>query len=247
MKRTSIDYDQAAAAYAAHRRIHGPALEELCRRSGLGPGHTALEVGCGTGNYIRALVAQISCTGIGLDPSAGMLDHARAQGETVGWLQGQGVRPALRGDSVDLVFSVDVIHHLLDRAAYYAAVSRILRPGGLVCTVTDSEEIIRRREILSGYFPDTVEKEIARYPRIGQLEGWMADAGLGEASVVMVEEPYEISNAWPYRERAYSSLHLISEQAWQEGMHHLERDLSRGPVHGVSRYACVWGWKQQVS
>ena len=39
--------------------------------------------------------------------------------------------------------------------------ARTLRPGGWVCTVTDSAEIIRRREILSGYFPETVAIELA--------------------------------------------------------------------------------------
>jgi hypothetical protein len=37
---------------------------------------------------------------------------------------------------------------------------------------TDSEEIIRRREILSGYFPETVEIESARYPRLEQIAIW---------------------------------------------------------------------------
>ncbi len=109
--------------------------------------------------------------------------------------------------------------------------------------MTDSKDIIRRREILSGYFPETVEKELARYPRIAQLEDWMAAAGLGAFEVVVVEAPYEITDAQPYRDKAYSSLHLISEEAWRAGLARLERDLAQGPVRGMSRYACVWGRK----
>jgi hypothetical protein len=118
-----------------------------------------------------------------------------------------------------------------------------LRHGGQICTVTDSEDIIRRREILSGYFPETVEIEVARYPRITQLEAWMAQAGLVQFATATVEEPYEITDAQPFRAKAYSSVHLISEAAWQAGLERLERDLRRGPVRGVSRYACVWGRK----
>jgi len=110
-----------------------------------------------------------------------------------------------------------------------------------VCTVTDSADIIRRREILSGYFPETVAVELARYPRLAELVAWMADAGLERVAVVTVEEPYELRTAQPFRDRAYSSLHLIAGEAWQAGLERLERDLARGPVHGVSRYACVWG------
>ena len=119
--------------------------------------------------------------------------------------------------------------------------ARAVRSGGRVCTVTDSADIIRRREILSGYFPETVAVELARYPCLGELEAWMAAAGLEQAAVVTVEEPYELRTAQPFRDRAYSSLHLIAGEAWQAGLERLERDLARGPVRGVSRYACVWG------
>jgi hypothetical protein len=100
--------------------------------------------------------------------------------------------------------------------------------------------------VLAGYFPETVEPELARYPRIAQLEVWMAEAGLKGIEVIVIEEPYEITSAQPFRDRAYSSLHLISEKAWRAGLERLERDLSRGPVQGVSRYACVWGCRSRA-
>ena len=67
-----------------------------------------------------------------------------------------------------------------------------------------------------------------------------------EIDVVAVEEPYGVTSAQPFRDRAYSSLHLISEEAWRAGLERLERDLARGPVRGVSRYACVWGCKPET-
>jgi hypothetical protein len=133
-----------------------------------------------------------------------------------------------------------VIHHVAGKAGFYHQTARVLRPGGYVCTVTDSAEIIRRREILSGYFPETVPIELARYPRIAQLTAWMAEAGLDEFEIVTVEEPYQVTNAGAYRKKAYSSLHLIPEEAWGAGLDRLERDLVCGPVKGVTRYACVW-------
>jgi hypothetical protein len=129
------------------------------------------------------------------------------------------------------------------KAAFYQQVMRILRPGGCVCTVTDSEDIIRRREILSGYFPETIEIDLARYPRIAQVQAWMAKAGLEDLDAVTVKEPYELTSARPFRDRACSSLHLIGEEAWLAGLARLERDLAHGPVQGVARYACAWGRK----
>jgi ubiquinone/menaquinone biosynthesis C-methylase UbiE len=237
----AVDYDCAAGEYAAHRQIHTGVFWELGQRTRLGAGPAVLEVGCGTGNYIRAMAKRFGCICYGLDPSHGMLAQARAHPGGVTWLRGRAEQLGFAGGIFDLIFSVDVIHHVAHRDAFFCETARTLRRGGWVCTVTDSAEIIRRREILSGYFPETVAIELARYPRIAQLERWMAKAGLVEFQVITVEEPYEITNAQPFRDKAFSSLHLIADGAWQAGVARLERDLARGPVRGVSRYACVWG------
>jgi SAM-dependent methyltransferase len=258
----AVNYDRAASEYAIHRQVHSGVFRELRRWFGqpgpgrapyggkdLGPDSTVLEVGCGTGNYIGALAAGQGCKAYGLDPSAGMLARARTRPERVTWLLGRAEALGFLDGTFDLVFSVDVIHHVVDKGAFYREVARVLRPGGRVCTVTDSADIIRRREILSGYFPETVEMELARYPRLAQLETWMAEADLAAFEVVDVEQPYEIASAQPFRAKAYSSLHLISDEAWQAGLARLERDLAKGPIRGMSRYACLWGQKavQRIS
>jgi ubiquinone/menaquinone biosynthesis C-methylase UbiE len=240
---TGVNYDHDAGEYAAHRRLHTGVLAELARGGRLGPASQIVEVGCGTGNYARTLADRPGCRVLGLDPSTGMLAHARRQPEPVFWLQGRAEELPLAPQSADLVFSVDVIHHVADPAAFFRQAARVLRPGGRVCSVTDSEEIIRQREILSGYFPETVAVELERYPKLAELRAWLAAADLVDFRVVTVEQPYVLESARPFRDRVFSSLHLISEEAWQAGLARLETDLARGPVHGVSRYACVWGEK----
>ena len=252
----AVNYDRAASEYAAHRQVHSGVFRELCRwfgpvgpvpapdrGDGVGPDSTVLEVGCGTGNYIGALAAGQGCKAYGIDPSAGMLARAHARPERVTWLLGRAEALGFLNETFDLIFSVDVIHHVTDKVALYQEVARLLRPGGRVCTVTDSADIIQRREILSGYFPETVEIELSRYPSLAQLETWMAEVGLAAFEVVTVEQAYEIAGAQPFRAKAYSSLYLISDEAWRAGLARLEHDLAKGPVRGVSRYACLWGQK----
>jgi len=240
----AIDYERTAGSYAAHRRVHPGVFRELCERGLVQPRSRVLEVGCGTGNYASTLAGYTGCQAWGLDPSAEMLAHACARPERVGWLLGRGEQLGFAADAFNLVFSVDVIHHVSNKAAFYREAARTLRPGGYVCTVTDSEEIIRRREVLSGYFPETVEVELARYPRLTDLEGWMAKAGLASLGTVVVEEPFEIADAQPFRDKAFSSLHLISEEAWRAGLERLEQALACGPIEGASRYACLWGRRE---
>lgn len=238
MQSHAVDYDRSASEYAAHRQVHAGVFRELCARARLSPGSRVLELGCGTGNYVAALAGRFGCTACGLDPSIEML--ARARSERVPGLLGRAQELGFADGAFDLIFSVDVIHHVSDKAAFYREAARALQPGGRLCTVTDSADMIRRREILSGYFPETVDIELARYPRVAQLEAWMDAAGLESFKAVAVEEPYEITSAQPFRDRAYSSLHLIPAEAWRAGVERLERDLARGPVRGAARYACVW-------
>jgi ubiquinone/menaquinone biosynthesis C-methylase UbiE len=172
-----------------------------------------------------------------------MLAHALARPEAVAWVRGCAEALCFMGSSFDLIFSVDVIHHVVRKSAFYRAAARALRPNGRLCTVTDSEQIIRRREILSGYFPETVAIELKRYPTLAQLQAWQEAAGLKESEMVIVEQPYDLASVEPFRAKAYSSLHGISEEAWQAGLARLERDLENGPIPTTIRYACVWSRK----
>jgi ubiquinone/menaquinone biosynthesis C-methylase UbiE len=238
---SAVNYDQAAQEYAAHRQIHGGVFRELRTRNTLHLGARVLEVGCGTGNYITALANTSGCTAYGLDPSIEML--SRVCPDKAHCLLGRAEELSFADATFHLVYSVDVIHYVGDKAAFYREGARVLQHGGWLCTVTDSADMVRRREILSGYFPETIEIELARYPRIAQLETWMNRAGLVSFRVSAVEEPYQVTSTHPFRDRAYSSLHLIAEEAWEAGLERLERDLARGPIQGVARYACVWGRK----
>lgn len=236
-----MSYDSIAAGYARYRRAHPEVLKSLC--AAIGPASTVLEVGCGTGNYVVAIQDIVGCMCWGLDPSAGMLAQARVRSEAVTWQQSSAEVLDVPEQIFDLVFSVDVIHHVQDRPAYVGKAYRALKPGGRLCTATDSEWVIRNRVPLAAYFPETIEAEMARYPRIADLRRWMEQVGFEDVAEETVEYAYELSDIQAYREKTFSALHLISGEAFQRGMARMEADLERGPIPCVSRYTLVWGKK----
>jgi ubiquinone/menaquinone biosynthesis C-methylase UbiE len=236
-----LDYDQLAAEYARHRQVHPGVLRGLSETAGLGAGARVLEIGCGTGNYSLALAELTGAVVTGIDPSARMLAQARARSSAISFLSGRAEHLPLPDASVDLVFSVDVIHHVADRRAFFAEAARVLVPGGRLCTVTDSAEIIRQRCPLSVYFPETVEPELRRYPPVAELRALMTAAGFTDLTEHVVERHYDLTDASAYRDRAYSSLHLIDPAAFAHGLARLEADLRLGPIPCVSRYLLLWG------
>ena len=172
-----------------------------------------------------------------------MLAKARGRSQQVRFYLGQAEKLTFPNDTFDLVFSVDVIHHVEDRAAYYREAFRVLKPGGIVCTVTDSEDIIRRRQPLANYFPETVEPEIARYPSIADLHQMMEKAGFSEVAEERVEHQFATMDIQAYRDKAFSSLYLIPQEAFERGIRKMEADLLTDPIQIVSRYLLLWGVK----
>jgi len=238
-----MDYDSLAAVYTRHRHIHPGVLAELVALVPPPPVQRILEVGCGTGSYIAAIYSRLGYPCSGIDPSAVMLGHAGKVAPMVDLRLGraESLMTMFHPESFDLIFSVDVIHHVSDRAAYLRGAYRLLRPGGVICTVTDSEWIIRNRQPQSVYFTETIEIELARYPRIYALKAMMTVAGFGDIGERLVESKESMSDIGPFREKAFSSLHLIPEEAYKEGIRKMEEDLKKGPIPYIRRYVIIHG------
>jgi hypothetical protein len=111
--------------------------------------------------------------------------------------------------------------------------------------VTDSEEIIRGREPLAAYFPETVDVDLRRYPATDNLQRWAEEAGFRQPATAVVEFPYPVDDVSAYRDRAYSCLHLISPDAHRRGVERMVRDLAKGPLRGNSRYVLLWARKPE--
>ena len=238
-----VDYDKLASDYAQYRQVHPEVLKHIISADNLGRDSKVLEVGCGTGNYILALGRLVGCQCWGIDPSKGMLAEAGSRSGGVHFQVDRAEDMGFPPDFFDLVFSVDVIHHVEDRPAYFQEAYRVLADGGNVCTVTDSEWIIRQRQPLADYFPETIESELDRYPGISELRGLMEQAGFDGVSKELVEFPYQLKDIRAYRDKTYSALHIISEDAFQRGIDRMQRDLRVGPISCVSRYVLLWGTK----
>lgn len=148
--------DDAGAAAAFRRHVHWgywhepppttctpneyeAAAEQLCRvifdAAEIRDGLRIVDVGCGFGGTIASLNEQFSnleLVGINIDSRqlarAAALVQPRA-GNTIEWLQADAAHLPLADASCDVVLAVESAFHF-DRPGFFAAASRLLKPGG---------------------------------------------------------------------------------------------------------------------
>lgn len=132
-------------AFAVHTRAE---VDALVTRTGLEPGQTVVDVGCGDGRHLRELASR-GVSGVGVDVSPALVDAARtaARSEREGWPAGTDLgfvtADARRLAEVDAVprRTADVAWTLCQGAFgthpatdpdVLAGVASCVRPGGLV-------------------------------------------------------------------------------------------------------------------
>jgi ubiquinone/menaquinone biosynthesis C-methylase UbiE len=141
------------------RLVHPGVIDALTR--GLTASSDVLEIGCRTCNFLRAIRERVHCNCTGVDPSSAILAHAP---KDVGALHCCAAeRLELASEAFDLVYSIDVIHHVR-RPAAFDEMARVLRSGGRVCTVISSPIATLEGEIARAGFADVRVEEMAGRP-----------------------------------------------------------------------------------
>jgi SAM-dependent methyltransferase len=191
-------------------------------RLGLAPGQHALDVGCGTGEDVRAMAEIVGLGGraVGLDASEAMIAEARRR--TAG-----GAAAEFRvGDAHDLPFpdaSFDgcridrVLQHLDDPAGALAELARVARAGAAVVAsepdrdtaVVDAPDLEATR-VVAGVHADRI-----RHGRVGrQLPALFRAAGLRVANV---EPDTVVLTRWAETDAIFG-LRADAEEAVRRGL-----------------------------
>jgi SAM-dependent methyltransferase len=152
--------------FRTRNRVIASLVEQLTEA--LPDGYRVLEVGCGTGNVLRAL--EKTCrrgTVVGMDLFAEGLAFARTR-TSCGLVRGNLEQPGF-GVQFDLIGAFDVVEHLPGDLQVFRSIHAMLKPGGVLLLTVPAHQS------LWSYF-DEVSHHCRRY-EIADLRGKLNQTG----------------------------------------------------------------------
>ncbi|MBN2219737.1 MAG: class I SAM-dependent methyltransferase [Kosmotogaceae bacterium] len=238
-----FDFEKVAITYSKHRYPNEKLLEHIFNR--VRYADRILEVGCGTADYLSILSELLYAHGFGFDISPSMISEASKKNRRIELTTADANGPfPYRNFEFDFVFNINLVHYVTDLENLFKESFRVLQNDGSVLTVTDSCQDISERT-LTNYFPETLDIDRGRYPGNSSIISAMKKAGFEGIYTTKVKTSFEFKKQHfeQYRNKAYSSLRLIAEERFEEGMKRLESDMERGLVLGKKAYTQIWGIK----
>jgi demethylmenaquinone methyltransferase/2-methoxy-6-polyprenyl-1,4-benzoquinol methylase len=170
----------------------------------LGPGDSALDVACGTGDLAVELARRVGPSGrvVGSDFSEGMLELARKKSDSVEWEWGNALDLHYSDDAFDAATVGFGARNFSDLEQGLREMARVVRPGGRVVVL---EITTPQKPPLSWFFrawfdhlvpalgrvagdPDAytyLPSSVRRFPGPRELGGVMVDAGLRDVGWIL--------------------------------------------------------------
>lgn len=232
----TVDYDRLAPTYEKRYSVDplqgiSDALVNLAGRS---KAQRILEVGCGTGHWLRELRPHVEAL-YGADASLGMLRGGERS--TAHLTAALANALPFKDHSFDLIFCVNAVHHFDDVRAFIGQAAELLRrPGALSITGIDPRLI--RKWYFYEYFEGTYERDLRRFPSVGDVVNWMAAAGFDSIEYREVERRATSSVgrsvfADPFLNKTSNSqLALLTDAEYAAGLQRIEDAIVRADKEG---------------
>jgi ubiquinone/menaquinone biosynthesis C-methylase UbiE len=237
-----VDYDAIADTYERRYLTNDYSGVEHAVIAFAGqPDLRVVEVGCGTGHWLRVLErAGIHATGG--DVSIEMLARAHAAAPRVPIVQGTAEQLPWTNAAFDRVFCVNALHHFQDTPAFLSEARRVLRSGGRLMSVGLDPHTGLDRWYLYEYFEPVLEIDRRRYPAATGLREWMRLAGFVDCVTRQVQHvpvrlPARTAIEQGRLERsATSQLSLLTDAQYQQGLERIRRAIDAADVRGEILY-----------
>jgi ubiquinone/menaquinone biosynthesis C-methylase UbiE len=225
MKKHSINNDHCAADYEQRYSARSypkvrSALLSLAHQPGV---HRVLEVGCGTGHWLRELRPS-GISGLGLDPSIQMLRQARLRDPNAAAVCALAAALPFANRFFDLVFCVNAFHHFGQPDAFVSEAGRVLGHQGRLAIFGLDPHESETDWYLYRYFLGTYERDLERYKPRQEIAQMLTIAGFEDIASQQIERlshsftGIEVLSDPFLKKNSTSQLSLVSDADYATGL-----------------------------
>ena len=188
-----------ARDWAGNEDQQTPTYEEAIRRVEIQPGQLVLDIGCGSGAFVR-LVADRRARAFGIDASEALIEIARTRTPEADLRVGEMQELPYDDDMFDVVTGFNSFFFADDMVAALREAARVAKPGAPVVIQVwgrpERCELHAMRPALAPFMPapDPDAPPAPELWKAGVLEGMAEQAGLTPADAFDASWPYEFAD-----------------------------------------------------
>ena len=193
-----MDYDatEIAERYHEARRlpgsIHDRWLQEIARSAPTSADGLVVDIGCGTGRFLRGLSEALHSYTIGVDRSRKMLFEVSRQSLGPQLCVARAESLPFRPHSLRLAFTSNVIHHVRGIGFVTRELHSLLAPGGVAIVRNDVREDLSALSYLR-FFPEALAWSRGCLPTGSEIERAFVDAKFVVVKKLLIEQPVAAS------------------------------------------------------
>ncbi|HXW34201.1 MAG TPA: class I SAM-dependent methyltransferase [Acidimicrobiales bacterium] len=234
-----VDYSgPLAEAYDRGRRLPPATTRiwiEAARRHLPTGSDPVLDLGAGTGRFLRALGEGLGAPIVGLEPAAGMRALAMEHiGPAISLVGGTASKLPFASDVFRGVWASQVLHHVTDLEGCALELRRVIKQGGRVL-VRGMYEALPTQWPLVRYFPGVVSVHERFFSSLEQMRIALLCSGFSELAHECIEQVVaEDAESFYERtaQRADSGLVLLSDSDFKAGLATLRHEIDHGRCIG---------------
>jgi ubiquinone/menaquinone biosynthesis C-methylase UbiE len=243
-----VNYNEICKIYDSVREGDIITVNRIIEEGKIDSNSKILEIGCGTGNYTVLVSERTNAKVYGLDQSEGMLKKAKSKNCNINFMKGNAVYlDSFEEEKFDLVYMIDVIHHIKDINTMFKNIFRILKNNGSVFIFTDTHEHIRNR-LTTKYFPETLEEELKRYQSTEEIISAMQQNSFmdikSDTVILPDDKNYGQKLINIAEKKGYSMFNLISQDAIDTGIQRILEDIKHKKIVYHMRAPYIVGRKK---
>lgn len=168
-----------------------PARHAIIEAAGIGPGTRVLDVGCGSGEFLRLMTA-VGARAVGADPAPAMVEIARRHGAEV--LRAAIEELPVATAAFDVATAINALQFAEDTTAALRELARVVRPGGLIAVSNWAEGARNDIDVVETAVTSARREELRPDGPLrpaGGIEEAYAAAGLEVVATGLVDVPWE--------------------------------------------------------